>query len=73
MNYVMFSDLTDPDYGQHDTEGDEENTDDNRDDNQDSSEEEDSSVSAEVLFERFSMTNRYGQTYDFDLYKRLRV
>ena len=28
-NYVMFSDLTDPDYGQHETEEDEEDTDDN--------------------------------------------
>ena len=41
-NYVMFSDLTDPDYGQHETEGDEEDTDDSSSDNsQDSSEDED--------------------------------
>ena len=30
-NYVMFSDLTDPDYGQDETDGDEEHTDDNSD------------------------------------------
>ena len=38
-NYVMFSDLTDPDYGQHETEGDEENTDDNSDEKYFSAEE----------------------------------
>ena len=38
-NYVMFSDITDPDYGQHETEGDEEHTDDNSDENYFSAEE----------------------------------
>ena len=38
-NYVMFSDLTDSDYGQHETEGDEENTDDNSDEKYFSAEE----------------------------------
>ena len=35
----MFSDFTDPDYGQHETEGDEENTDDNSDEKYFSAEE----------------------------------
>ena len=39
-NYVMFSDLTDPDYGQHETEEDEENKYNIDDSDQDSSDEE---------------------------------
>ena len=39
-NYVMFSDLTDPDYGQRETEGDEENKYNIDDSDQDSSDEE---------------------------------